>query len=193
MLLFSAHIHVTHTNALFPADSFLMPPNFAVPRISGWHLSFPHGLAGRHFPGEGACKSHPPFNLHTFRPCQPPPVSPILAALHSLTAGFGGCFRQIAPNRAERVPGGLFIHFFQTRAQIATRTATGGNKAFLLPIRIHQFHSGKGLDRHCRIYRNRKKRLSFDKTPCPCFSHCQLCGLIASKPQYAAQSLLVIC
>ena len=38
-----------------------------------------------------------------------------------------------------------------------------------------------------------KRRPSFDKTPCPCFSHCQLCCLIASKPQYTAQSLLVIC
>ena len=86
-----------------------------------------------------------------------------------------GCFCQIAPNRAGRVPGGLFIHFFQTRAQIATRTATGGNKAFLLPVQTHQFHGCKELEGYCCIYRNRKKRLSFDKTPYHCLSHCQLC------------------
>ena len=157
VLLFPAHIHATHTNALFPADSFLMPPNFAVTLISGWHLSFLLGLAGRRFPGEGACKSHPPFNLHTFRPCQPPPVSPHFGCPALPASMVESCFCQIAPNRAERVPGGQFIHFFQTRPQIATRTATGGNKAFRLPIRTHQFHSSQGLEEYCHIYRNRKK------------------------------------
>ena len=105
---------------------------------------------------------HPRFPLHFWLHCT--------ACQHSW-----GYFYQIAPNRAERVPGGQFIHFFQTRPQIATRTATGGNKAFRLPIRTHQFHSSKELEGYCRIYRNRKKRSSFDKTPCPCFSYCQLC------------------
>ena len=71
MFSFPIRIHATHMNALFPANSFPMPPSFAKTHISGWHFLFPHSLAGRRFPGEGACKSHPPFNLHTFRPCQP--------------------------------------------------------------------------------------------------------------------------
>ena len=132
-----------------------------------------------------------PLTCTHFDPASHPQFSPFWLPCTPCQQGLE-LFCQIAPNRAERVPGSQFILFFQKRAQIATRTATGGNKAFRLPIRTHQFHSDKGLDRHCRIYRNRKKRLSFDKTPCPCFSHCQFCYLIAPKPQYAAQSLLVI-
>lgn len=53
----------------------------------------------------------------------------------------------------------LTIHFFQTRSQITTRTATGDNKMFRLPIRPPQLHSSKGLEMYCRIYRNRKRAL----------------------------------
>ena len=142
-----------HTNTVFPADSFSMPPNFAVPLISGWHLSFPLGLTGRRFPGEEACKSHPPFNLHTFRPPLISSVQPSFSTARcSPSVRNRSCFRQIA-----------------------TPMTTGGNKSFRLPIRTHQFHSSKGLEGYCRICRNTKKRSSFDKTPCPCFSYCQLC------------------
>lgn len=93
----------TRTNVLFSTDSFPMPPTFAETYIFGWHLSFPHGLAGRCFPGEDACKSHPSFNLHTFRPSF---ISPNLPSLfgcpHFLPADLGNCFRQISPNRATK-------------------------------------------------------------------------------------------
>lgn len=47
----------------------------------------------RHFPGEEACKSHSSFNLQTFCPCLPPPVSPpFLAVLHSLPTWLGAVF-----------------------------------------------------------------------------------------------------
>lgn len=92
-MFFSAPIRATHTNTLFPANSFLMPPNFAVIPISGWHFLFPHGLAGRRFSGEGACKSHPPFNLHTFRPLPITPFSPTLEAVtRSLRTGLETVF-----------------------------------------------------------------------------------------------------
>ena len=41
--------------------------------------NLPNGFAGRCFPGVGCQKQHTPFNLHTFRPCQPlrNPISPV--------------------------------------------------------------------------------------------------------------------
>ena len=56
-------------SAVFPHK----PPVFQYPSLSGWHLLFPHGFAGRCEPSEGLFQSHPPFNLHTIRPCHFPP------------------------------------------------------------------------------------------------------------------------
>ena len=190
MLSFPVRIHATHMNALFPAYPFPMPPNFAVTPISGWHLLFPHGLAERRFSGEGACKSHPPFNLHTFRPCQPSPVSPFWLPCTPCQQGLE-LFCQIAPNRAERVPGGQFIHFFRTRPQIATRTATGGNKAFRLPIRTHQFHSSQGLEEYCHIYRNRKKAPIFRQNALSLFQ--SLPALLSHSIQTSVCSAIPAC
>ena len=113
------------------------------------HFHFSARLCRAVFFGFRLRKQHKPFNLHTFRPCQPPPVSPHFGCPALPASMVEGCFCQIAPNRAERVPSGLFIHFFQTRAQIATRTATGGNKAFRLPVRPPQFHRSIRLEGYC--------------------------------------------
>lgn len=52
------------------------------------------------FPGERACKSHLPFNLHTFRPLPFPPFSPFIWDYpHSLRIGFG----IFSPNRPKYV------------------------------------------------------------------------------------------
>ena len=52
-----------------------MPPDFGEFAFLGWQEKFPHGFAGRGKSGEGASKSHLPFNLHTIRPCLTPPIS----------------------------------------------------------------------------------------------------------------------
>ncbi len=140
MLFYLALLYATHMNALFSDNPFHMPPIFmelaSVGGIFFSRIDFANAQlcwALWHFSGREACKSHPPFNLHTFRPLLFSPVSSsILATQLPLSAGFADRFCQIALNRAGRVPGGLFIHFFQTRAQIATRMATGGNRGLCL-------------------------------------------------------------
>ena len=136
-------------------------------------------------------RQHKPFNLHTFRPCQPPPVSPHFGCPALPASMIESCFCQIAPNRAERVPGGQFIHFFQTRPQIATRTATGGNKAFRLPIRTHQFHSSQGLEEYCHIYRNRKKAPIFRQNALSLFQ--SLPALLSHSIQTSVCSAIPAC
>ncbi len=101
-------------------------------------------------------------------------IKGIKKACPAFPVWYWGCFCQIAPNRAKRVPDGLFIHFVQTRPKITTWTDTGDNKAFRLPIRTNRFHSRKGLE-GTAVFTEIKKRLSFDKTPRSCFSHSQLC------------------
>ena len=154
--VFSSHVLATHTNALFPANSFSMSPNFAVTHISGWHLSFPHGLAGRRFPSEGACKSHPPFNLHTFRLCPSPPGFPSIFGCPVLPVSMVCGILPNRPKQGQKGAGRSVYPLFQTRPQITTWMTTGDNKTFLLPIRPPQFHSSKGLEGYCRIYRNKK-------------------------------------
>ena len=118
-------------------------------------------------------KQHKPFNLHTFRPCQPSPVSPILAALHSLSTGSGA----VLPNRPKqgRKGAGSLSTFSKQghksphgRPQGVTRLS-GSLSVLTNSIAARDWRS-------TAIFTEiEKRRPSFDKTPCPCFSHYKFC------------------
>ena len=141
-----------------------MPPNFTVTYISGWHFPFPPSLAIRPallgvaalFRARGLAKAtrpltcthfdpaiHPRFPLHLGLPCTP--------CQHGWKL-----FCQIAPNRAEKVSGGLLSTFLKQghKSPHGRPQEVTGLSGF--PVRTHQSHSSKGFERHCRIYRDRK-------------------------------------
>lgn len=77
-----------------------MPPDFGEFAFPGWQEKFPHGFAGRGKSGEGASKSHPPFNLHTIRPCPTASVySPSLDSQYCHHRDFWMSFEYILSNR----------------------------------------------------------------------------------------------
>lgn len=86
----------------FSATQFWIRPHLRVAS------SFPERLCRTGLCGQGACKSHPPFNLHTFRPCQSPPVfPPIWAALYSLPAWLKAVLRSAFADPKNQEPPSL--------------------------------------------------------------------------------------
>ena len=94
-----------------------------------YHIS-PNGSAGGCLTGFAADKRHNPFNLHYFRPYIYSPKFPGFWAFPCLKKlpfpDVSVIFLQIGSHRAEQVLVGHFIHFCKTRAQIGSRTVTGG-------------------------------------------------------------------
>ena len=121
-------------------------------------------------------KSHLPFNLHIFRPCPPPPVSPpFLSVLYSLPAwlrtvsvkspqtGQKGCREVCCPlfpnkgtNRHTDGPRGI-ARLSRSLSDLPDSIAAKGQKCTAVFTEIGT------------------RRPSFDKTPCPYFCHCRLC------------------
>ena len=167
-----------------------MPPNFAVTLISGWHLSFPLGLAGRRFPDEGACKSHPPFNLHTFRPCQPPRFPPILAALHSLPAWLKAVFAK-SPQTGQKRCQAVCLSTFPKQGHKSPHGRPQGVTRLSSSLsNLPDSMAAKGWKCTAVFTEIEKGAYLSIKRLVP-VSVTDSSAVIAPKPQYAAQSLLV--
>ena len=125
-----------------------MPPNGRT-SPPWWHLSFPPSLAIRPallgvvalFRARGLAKATRPLTCTHFNPCHSP-VFPLHLRLPALPADrVWDFFLQIAPNRVEKVPGGLFYYPLfpkqghkspHGRSQEVTRLSDS-------PVQIHQF------------------------------------------------------
>ena len=156
------------------------------------HFHFSARLCRALFLGFRLRKQHKPFNLHTFRPCQPSPFSPpVWLPCTPCQQGLGAGFAK-SPQTGQNGCQAVYLSTFSKQGHKSPHGRPQGVTRLSGSLSVLTNSIAARDWRSTAIFTEiEKRRPSFDKTPCPCFSHCQLCCLIAPKPQYAAQSLLV--
>ena len=111
-----SHLKSPPMSSLF----FHSATRFRKTKICGCRRTVLLGFAGRCEAGEGAFQSHPPFNLHTFRPCHFPLKSSFHEGFKPLFASLG----HIAPTLAKS---GAGVHGCHPAPEKPTQRLTGGN------------------------------------------------------------------
>ena len=134
---------------------------FRKTKICGCRRTVLLGFAGRCEAGEGAFQSHPPFNLHTFRPCHFPLKSSFHEGFKPLFASLGHIAPTLAKSGAGMPPCPRKAHTAAHRGQhgadrvFSSPSPLSGGFSALIPTWHHSASScavasaagrGTGLD-----------------------------------------------
>ena len=131
------------------------------------HFHFSARLCRAVFFGFRLRKQHKPFNLHTFRPCHPPPVSsPFLAALHSLPARLKAVFAK-SPQTEQNGCQAVYLSTFSKQGHKSPHGRPQGVTRLSGSLSVLTNSIAARDWRSTAIFTEiEKRRPSFDKTPC---------------------------
>lgn len=133
-VIFSFHTPATHTNLLFSDDFLPMPPTFAETYIFGWHFLLPHFFCKRPvllgvvvlFRARGLAKATRPLTCTHFDPRLFLQICPLFLSVCTFCQQIWETVFAKSPQIEQKgIQTTVFIYFFQTRSQIATRMLTG--------------------------------------------------------------------